>query len=82
MQRCLVVTEEKMSPCVPHPAGAFITIFDHTTEQPLGLTLIHIFSIEMCRFMHAYGYSEEEIGKIWGGNLMRVWREVERVSGG
>ena len=27
------------------------------------------------------GYSEEDIGKIWGGNSMRVWREVERVSG-
>ncbi|HCA81586.1 MAG TPA: hypothetical protein DEP53_17800 [Bacteroidetes bacterium] len=27
------------------------------------------------------GYSEEEIGKIWGGNLLRVWREVERVAG-
>ena len=26
------------------------------------------------------GYSEEAIRKIWGGNLMRVWREVERAS--
>ncbi len=26
------------------------------------------------------GYSEEEIGKIWGGNLLRVWREVGRVA--
>ncbi len=24
------------------------------------------------------GYTEEEIGKIWGGNLMRVFREVEK----
>jgi membrane dipeptidase len=24
------------------------------------------------------GYSEKEIGKIWGGNLLRVWREVEK----
>jgi acetyl-CoA C-acetyltransferase len=61
---CLVVCEEKMSPCNPHPAGAFLTIFDHTTEQPLELTLIHIFSIEMCRFMHTYGYTEEEIAQI------------------
>jgi len=58
---CLVVAEEKMSPCNPHPAGAFLTIFDHTTEQPLELTLIHIFGIEMSRFMHVYGYTEEEI---------------------
>jgi len=60
----LVVAEEKMSPCVPHPAGAFITIFDHTTEQPLELTLIHIFALEMARFMHAYGYTEEEIAQV------------------
>ncbi|MFC1563359.1 dipeptidase [candidate division KSB1 bacterium] len=26
------------------------------------------------------GYSEEEIMKIWGGNLLRVWRDVERVA--
>jgi len=61
---CLVVAEEKMSPCFPHPAGAFLTIFDHTTEQPLELTLIHIFAIEMARFMHVYGYTEEEIARV------------------
>jgi acetyl-CoA C-acetyltransferase len=63
-ETCLVVAEEKMSPCFPHPAGAFITIFDHTTEQPLELTLIHIFALEMARFMHAYGYTEEEIAQV------------------
>ncbi len=26
------------------------------------------------------GYSEEAIKKIWGGNLLRVWREVEQVA--
>jgi membrane dipeptidase len=26
------------------------------------------------------GYSEEEIAKLWGGNLLRVWREVDRVA--
>lgn len=26
------------------------------------------------------GYSEEEVGKILGGNLLRVWREVEAVA--
>jgi membrane dipeptidase len=26
------------------------------------------------------GYSEEEIRKLWGSNLLRVWREVERVA--
>ncbi len=26
------------------------------------------------------GYTEEDIAKIWGGNLLRVWRENERVA--
>jgi membrane dipeptidase len=26
------------------------------------------------------GYTEEEITKIWGGNTLRVWREVEEVA--
>jgi membrane dipeptidase len=27
------------------------------------------------------GYSEEEIRKLWGGNLLRVWRDVEAAAG-
>ncbi len=71
-KNCLVVTEEKMSPCVPHPAGAFLTIFDHTTEQPLELTLIHIFAIEMARMMHVYGYTEEEIAWVSVNNKLNA----------
>ncbi|MEO6593131.1 MAG: dipeptidase, partial [Planctomycetota bacterium] len=26
------------------------------------------------------GYTEQQIAKIWSGNLLRVWREVERVA--
>lgn len=26
------------------------------------------------------GYTEEEIDKIWGGNLLRVWKKVEQVA--
>ena len=26
------------------------------------------------------GYSEEDIRKMWGGNLLRVWRDVEKVA--
>ncbi|HIG17653.1 MAG TPA: membrane dipeptidase, partial [Candidatus Handelsmanbacteria bacterium] len=26
------------------------------------------------------GYNEEQIRKLWGGNLLRVWRETERVA--
>jgi membrane dipeptidase len=28
------------------------------------------------------GYSKSDIGKIWGGNTMRVFREVERIASG
>jgi acetyl-CoA C-acetyltransferase len=61
---CLVVAEEKMSSAYPHPAGAFLTIFDHTTEQPLYPTLIYIFAIEMNRFMTTYGYRKEDIALV------------------
>jgi microsomal dipeptidase-like Zn-dependent dipeptidase len=33
-------------------------------------------TVEMVR----RGYTDVEIEKIWGGNLLRVWREVERVA--
>ena len=26
------------------------------------------------------GYTEEQVAKLWSGNLLRVWREVERVA--
>lgn len=61
---CLVVAEEKMSTSFPHPAGAFLTIFDHTTEQPLMPTLLWIFAIEMQRFMHAHGYTKKDIAQV------------------
>jgi acetyl-CoA C-acetyltransferase len=61
---CLVVAEEKMSSAYPHPAGAFLTIFDHTTEQPLYPTLIWIFAIEMNRFMTTHGYKKEDIALV------------------
>ena len=30
--------------------------------------------------LEARGYSRENIAKIWSGNLLRVWREVERTA--
>jgi membrane dipeptidase len=27
------------------------------------------------------GYTEDQVRKIWGGNLMRVWKDVNRVAG-
>jgi len=61
---CMVVAEEKMSSCHPHPQGAFLTIFDHTTEQPLNPTLIWIFALEMRRYMETYGLTSEDIARV------------------
>ena len=57
----LVVCEEKMSSCQPHPQGAFLTIFDHTTERPLGPNLLWIFALEQQRYMSVHGIKNEEI---------------------
>lgn len=61
---CLVVAEEKMSPLHPHPQYAFWSIFDHTTERPLGVTLLWIFALEMRRYMHVHNITEEEIALV------------------
>jgi acetyl-CoA C-acetyltransferase len=61
---CMVVAEEKMSPLNPHPQYAFWSIFDHTLERPLGVTLLWIFALEMRRYMHVYGIKEEEIALV------------------
>ncbi|MDA4135876.1 MAG: thiolase domain-containing protein [Thaumarchaeota archaeon] len=69
---CLVVAEEKMSPLHPHPQSAFWSIFDHTTERPLGVTLLWIFALEMRRYMHAYDVKEEDIALVAVKNKMNA----------
>lgn len=61
---CLVVCEEKMSSCQPHPQGAFLTIFDHTTERPLGPNLLWIFALEMNRYMTVHKIPLEQIALV------------------
>ena len=61
---CMVLCEEKMSACQPHPQGAFVTIFDHTTERPLQPNLLWIFALEMNRYMTTYGISKRDIAKV------------------
>jgi acetyl-CoA C-acetyltransferase len=61
---CLAVAEEKMSPLQPHPQYAFWSIFDHTIERPLGVTLLWIFALEMRRYMAVHGIKEEEIAQV------------------
>jgi membrane dipeptidase len=51
--------------------GGGIPGFNDDTEAPN-------VTIELVR----RGYTEEQIAKIWGGNLLRVWRAVEKAAGG
>lgn len=61
---CLVVCEEKMSSCMPHAQGAFLTIFDHTTERALKPNLIWIFALEMNRYMTMHGIEKKDIALV------------------
>lgn len=61
---CLVVAEEKMSSCQPHPQAAFLTIFDHTLERPLKPNLLWIFAMEMNAYMTRYSITEKEIALV------------------
>jgi acetyl-CoA C-acetyltransferase len=61
---CLVVCEEKMSSCQPHPQGAFLTIFDNMTERALGPNLLWIFALEMNAYMSRYGLSKRDIALV------------------
>jgi len=60
----LVLAEEKMSSCQPHPQGAFLTIFDNVIERPLGPNLLWIFALEMQRYMQAYGLDKRDIAAV------------------
>src|SRR3990170_6709979 len=60
----LVVCEEKMSSCLPHPQAAFISIFDPFTEQPLKPNLLWIFALEQNRYMQTHGITLEEIARV------------------
>jgi acetyl-CoA C-acetyltransferase len=61
---CLVVAEEKMSSCRPHPQYAFTSIWDPVLERPLGPNLLWIFALEMHRYMHVHGIKHEQIAEV------------------
>ncbi|MBI2608214.1 MAG: thiolase domain-containing protein [Deltaproteobacteria bacterium] len=63
-ETALVVCEEKMSSCQPHPQGAFLTIFDNLIERPLKPNLLWIFAMEMNRYMNTYGISVRDIAHV------------------
>src|SRR6266516_2441175 len=60
----LVVAEEKMSSTMPHPQGAFLTIFDNICERPLGPNLLWIFALEMNRYMTVHGLQKRDIAEV------------------
>ena len=37
-------------------------------------------SFNLTRELLKRGYNEQQIGKIWSGNLLRVWAEVEKAA--
>ncbi len=79
---CMVVAEEKMSPLHPHPQYAFWSIFDHTLERPLGVTLLWIFALEMRRYMHVYGIKEEDIALVAVKNKLNALDHPVRPARG
>ncbi len=60
----LVVAEEKMSSCRPHPQGAFLTIFDEVLERPLGPNLLWIFALEMHRYLAVHGIDKRDVARV------------------
>ncbi|HLE48204.1 MAG TPA: thiolase domain-containing protein [Candidatus Thermoplasmatota archaeon] len=61
---CMVVAEEKMSPCKPTSQAGFNSIFDNLTERNLGPNLIWIFALEMRRYMETHGIPHEWIAEV------------------
>lgn len=55
--------------------------FDGVTSLPSGLTDVSMYPNLIAELIRR-GYSDADIGKICGGNALRVWREVERVAAG
>ena len=53
--------------------------FDGVAAVPVGLDDVANYPNLIEALLEA-GYTEEQIEKIAGGNLLRVWAEVERVA--
>jgi acetyl-CoA C-acetyltransferase len=61
---CLVVTEEKMGSCYPHPQTAFRHIWDPFLDRPLKPNLVWLFAMEMNRYMTAHNIKKEDIALV------------------
>jgi acetyl-CoA C-acetyltransferase len=60
----LVVAEEKMGSCYPHPQTAFRHIWDPVLDRPLHPNLVWLFAMEMNRYMTRYGIKKEDIARV------------------
>jgi acetyl-CoA C-acetyltransferase len=61
---CLVVAEEKMGNCYPHPQTAFRHIWDPILDRPLTPNLVWLFAMEMNRYMTVHGIKKEDIARV------------------
>ena len=61
---CLVVCEEKMGSCYPHPQTAFRHIWDPILDRPLNPNLVWLFAMEMNRYMTAHNIKKEDIALV------------------
>ena len=60
----LVVCEEKMGSCFPHPQTAFRHIWDPILDRPLNPNLVWLFAMEMNRYMTVYNIKKEDIARV------------------
>ena len=60
----LVVNEEKMSSCQPHPQSVFAYIWDPILDRPLKPNLVWIFAMEMNRYMTVHKIKKEDIALV------------------
>lgn len=60
----LVVAEEKMGSCYPHPQTAFRHIWDPVLDRPLHPNLVWLFAMEMNRYMTRHGIKKEDIARV------------------
>src|SRR5438093_13692473 len=58
----LVICEEKMSRCLPHPQAAFLTSFDHITEPHLKPNFLGIYRLRQNRHTQTSCRALEAIG--------------------
>ena len=60
----LVICEEKMGNCIPHPQTAFRHIWDPILDRPLNPNLVWLFAMEMNRYMTVHGIKKEDIARV------------------